>query len=520
MCSIAGIIGFEAHDLYEILMRDQHRGPDGMGKLIVDKDFIIGHNRLSIIDLSHEGKQPMESERYIMSVNGEIYNYKELANIKGNDCKTLLAYFEKHGIDKTLRDINGMFAIALYDKAEEKLHLIVDRFAQKPLYYHSTWQHGAPHFAFASSPAALTGLLPSKIIDKDALQTYWMLGSVMGEQSIFAGIKKVEGATHLIYDVLTGRISKETYWQPQYRSNHEDMGDLIIDAIQKVQVADVPVSLFLSGGIDSTLVASQMKGKSAIHLESPEVVYAQEAAAKFEMDMRIVKSGNVDVEAILQDHFHKSGELSFAAIIPYIAAREASKYFKVGISANGADELFYGYDRTHQKISIQQSEHLFRMGFAKEKLSTWPLPYDDRLSEGSWIELKRYVECDLNKTLDFASMAHGLEMRCPFLDHRLVELALSIPEADHRGGYGSKAILKNMLKKMGFGNNFLTRDKIGFSLHEEPPTLSAMKNTAHIWCDENGFLPTWDYPKFTRRDEIYTKSAALGFYHWFKVWMK
>lgn len=526
MCSIAGVIGFEKTKFYEVLVRDQHRGPDGCGKRLFDDDFIIGHNRLAIIDTSDEGRQPMESDRYVLSVNGEIYNYKDLANITGNDSKTLLAYFERHGIDKTLRDINGMYAIALYDKHEERLHLITDRFAQKPLYYHSMWQHGAPHFAFASSPAALTSLVPSVRIDPEALQTYWLLGSVMGDKSIFEGIRKVPGATHLTYDTMTGKMDTEVYWTPQYRANHDDIEDLVLDAIRTVQVADVPVFLFLSGGIDSTLCASQMEGKEAVHLESPERIWAEEVARKYRMNLRHVGSELIDVEACLEDYFYKCGEPSAAALIPYITAREASKFCKVAICANGADELFFGYNRTHDQIRRPQHENIFRMGCAGDLGLDDLVPslakLDDRLSPGRWLELKTFVECDLNKTLDFASMAHGLEMRSPFLDHRLVELALSIPEEFHRSsehGFESKAILKEMLFKMGFSVPFITREKIGFSLHSEPLKLSVMKAKAFRWCIDEGFL-TVDESKLNKRDSMYLQSAAIGFKKFHDVWMK
>ena len=135
---------------------------------------------------------------------------------------------------------------------------------------------------------------------------------------------------------------------------------------------------------------------------------------------------------------------------------------------------------------------------------------------GRWEELNSYVQYDLNQTLDFASMCHGLEVRCPFLDHRLVEMALSIPESVHRA-QGNKTILKNMLRKFGFGNHFLNRAKLGFSLHTQPENLESLIATAWRWVQKEGFLNIQG-KKLTPRDDRYLKMSALSFYYWHQVW--
>jgi asparagine synthetase B (glutamine-hydrolysing) len=140
---------------------------------------------------------------------------------------------------------------------------------------------------------------------------------------------------------------------------------------------------------------------------------------------------------------------------------------------------------------------------------------DDRLSWGRNLELQTYVQYDLNKTLDFASMAHGVEMRSPFLDHRLVEAALSIPEGIHRKK-GNKTILKEMLRKMGFSPQFLDRPKIGFSLTKQPKDLNRQLDLAWKWVKQEEFL-TCDDAKLNGRDYQYLRMSALGFYYWFKA---
>src|SRR5207253_2343277 len=194
----------------------------------------------------------------------EIYNYKELqgylhtnddlGNCKhiGNDAKTLLLLIDKFGIEQTLSYLNGMYAFAVYDRQEQKIHLVVDRFGQKPLYYY----HSGNKFAFASSVGALMHLNDKWKIDEEGLQSYWLLGSTMGENSIISGIKRVPGSHILTYNIQKNVSSCSRYWEPKYQSDTNCIEELILDSINKVKVSDVPVYTFLSGGIDSTLVAS------------------------------------------------------------------------------------------------------------------------------------------------------------------------------------------------------------------------------------------------------------------------
>jgi asparagine synthetase B (glutamine-hydrolysing) len=135
---------------------------------------------------------------------------------------------------------------------------------------------------------------------------------------------------------------------------------------------------------------------------------------------------------------------------------------------------------------------------------------------GRFYELKTYVQYDLNKTLDFASMCHALEVRSPFLDHRLVEMALSIPESVHRNRE-PKHILKDMLRRFGFNEQFLTRAKIGFSLHKQPKDLDKLIQKTWYWVQAEGFLRI-DEKKLNGRDLRYLQMSALSFYYWYLVW--
>ena len=402
-----------------------------------------------------------------------------------------------------------MYAFGVYDNKENKIHLVADRFAQKPLYYY----HRGARFYFASTPAALYELEPYWQINRDALQSYWLLGSVMGEDSIFCGIKKLNASEHLTYDIATNSVKIERYWEPQFQTNTKDIEDLVLDAIRLTKVSDVPIHIFLSGGIDSTLVASQHLEGLAIHLDSPERQYAQQAADRFGIDLKIVYPESIQTASYLTDYSKQCGEPTMAGLIPYTTAKEVSKFGKVAISANGADELFFGYDRTSENVNRKQSEHIFRMPlFGKGTISSRKI---DRLSSGRLLELDSYVQFDLNKTLDFASMCHSLEVRNPFLDHRLVEMALSIPEKEHRAN-GNKTILKRMLKKMGFADEFLNRPKLGFSLHRKPERLDVLIKGAFDWVQQNEFLNIKGL-SLSERDRKYLEMSALGFFYWFKA---
>lgn len=514
MCGIAGLIGYGHDECLKVLSHQNKRGPDNTGWILKDGVF-LGHNRLSIIDLSEKGNQPMSGGRYTLTYNGEIYNYKELDYSEGNDARALLNYIEKHGINKAIQDANGMYAYCCFDAVLQQIHLVVDQFGQKPLYY---CQPGAS-FVFASSVGAIMQLRDKWKIDEEGLASYWLLGAPMGESTMISGIKKLTGSHHLIYDIRENKVSIERYWQPTFQENTSGIEDLIFDAINKVKVADVQPFVFLSGGIDSTLVASQFKGGAAVHLNSPEIDYAWQVREKFDLNMCVVDPQNINVAEALTDYAFQVGEPSMAALIPYVTSKEVGQFAKVAISANGADELFFGYDRTSENITERQRNHIFRKDLLNGAF--WPefVDRDDpMISLGRWAEVSTYVQFDLNRTLDAAAMCHSLEVRSPFLDHRLVEMALSIPEAKHLDiQLGRKAILKRMLQKMDFHKEFLTRPKLGFSLHKEPPNMEGLKVQAWAFVKQNGFLKC-DDKKLSGRDERYLKMAALSFYYWYQTW--
>lgn len=517
MCGIVGNIGFDV-ELWGKQMRSiAHRGPDDSGSILIFPNISFGHTRLSILDLSETGRQPMTTYRYVLTYNGEIYNYKEFYRGPLNDAGALLELIERYGPIKALEYLNGMFAFAVYDRQENKLYLAVDRFGQKPLYYYENGEG----FAFASTPAALTHLRSSWELDRDALQTYWEMGAVASDCSLFDGIKKLLAAHVLIYDVGKKTIQISRYWSPGLGSyTIRDVEDLLAQAITRVKLSDVPISLLLSGGIDSSIIATMCAGIKAFHLESPEYEYAQLVAQKYSIDLHLVETGAVWVERELTDLAQTSGVPCMAGLIPYITAQAVSKMSKVGISAYGADELFFGYNRTQDRHHSEQIQHIFRR---RVDLNFYRKHWDiDNEAGGRMLELYSFIQFDLNQTLDFAAMAHGVEVRNPYLDHELVEAALSLPYSEHvTRRYGNKAILKSILSRAGFDNSFLTRPKIGFSLHKEPGDMDIHRRTAVNWCVENKFLDLGKFELtglFGGRNRRYLEASALSFYYWCKFW--
>lgn len=501
MCGISGTVNGEVRMIVE---KQKFRGPDFFAYEMCTRTT-LGHNRLSIIDLSESGNQPMGYGNYSITFNGEIYNYEELKEylplhndygdlLPGGDTFTFLRYIQKFGIEKALNDSIGMFAFGLYDKKENKIHLIVDRLGEKPLYYF----HEENKFVFASCPQALLHLKDKWKINESALFSFWKLGAVM-EDSIFEGIKRVYASEWVTYDINENKITKKKYWEPQYKPN-EDLEELIFDAVNYVKVSDVPVYVFLSGGIDSTLVSSQ-RFENAIHMDSPELPYARQVAEKFKMNLKVISPKQTDAVEAMADYVSKCGEPSMSALIPYLTAKEASKFCKVAISANGADELFFGYDRTSETVSRNQIDHIFRYFGANDLFET-------SIRNGRQFELQTYIEHDLNKTLDFASMAHSLEVRSPFLNHKLVEAALSTPKEK----IGRKQILKNILKRYGFTDQFLNRPKQGFSLYQKPYNYDV--DGAYKWAIQNGRLMQRNY---SPRDLQYLKASAFSFKIWFET---
>lgn len=520
MCGILGLISNDHSPLIKMTEHQKMRGPDGTGSFF-SENVAIAHNRLAIIDLSEGGKQPMESDRWVLSYNGEIYNHMELRRRLGpmtwkshSDTLTLLMCIEHKGIDWTLNNIEGMFAFAAYDKFEKVVYLATDPMGIKPLYYY----YDNKTFAFASSPGALTYLKDKWSFSRESLIDFLALGATY--HPFFSGIRKLFGGQLRKFDTKTGALNlSRWYWMQDYTGITEsDVLDAVKESINSVKIADVPLFMFLSGGVDSSVVASQCFGMNAVHLASPEEEFARQAASKYSNPFHIVHPRDYDAKICLEDYARQSGDCAMGAVIPYIVSKEIAKMGKVAISANGADELFGGYDRITGQICEKQWGHIFRQYFTQdEDQSSW-MTWRQYYGSDRQLELSTYVQFDLNKTLDFASMCHGLEVRVPFLNRKVVEMALSLPFEKHVKQGRRKAILKEFLEKEGFSRQFIDRPKVGFSLHYQPQNHEKLKKEGVLLLKNEFGID----PKFTGiyagRDQRYYEASAASFLCWWNVW--
>jgi asparagine synthase (glutamine-hydrolysing) len=398
MCGITGFfepVGFRLAEAEAILltMRDRllHRGPDDAGVWLDAKAGIaLGHRRLSILDLSPAGHQPMisTSGRYVLIFNGEIYNHLELRRLveassqlswRGySDTESLLAAIEYWGLEKTLKKTVGMFALALWDRQECHLSLARDRIGEKPLYY--GWQRGS--FLFGSELKALRAH-PSfeNRIDQNVLPLYLACGYIPTPWSVWNGIYKLPAGTTLTVNVShTGQLPVPLpYWSfsnvalygeanPFNGSDNEAIDTLestLRDAVINQMVSDVPLGVFLSGGVDSSTVAALMQSNFNRPVKTfsigfhetayNEAEYAKAVAASLgteHTELYVTEQHALDIIPSLHQMYDEPfGDSS--SIPTYLVSRMTKAHVTVALSGDGGDELFAGYDRYNKVLKAQ-----------------------------------------------------------------------------------------------------------------------------------------------------------------------
>lgn len=527
MCGIAGAFNLRLEVVQKMTEHQGSRGPDffdidAYGERM---EVIFGHSRLSIVDKSENSNQPISAGGLHLVYNGETYNYDP--KLYASDTQMILSTLKWVTNDEVLtkfcNSLNGMFAFAFYDEFTGNITLVRDRFGIKPLYY--TIQKD--YFAFASTPAAVQMTKTGWKESEKGLQEYLSLGATM-LHSLFEGIEAVPPGHFLTYSVKTQTVKITRWYYPKFHEKAiETIEERVTQAIDRVKLTcDERQIVLLSGGIDSTLVASRYRSLSAIHLRSPEQEYAEAVAKKFDLDLSIVDPEACSAEEGLMDYVTKSGDPTMAGLIPWITCREIKKLgYRVAITANGADELFFGYDRMSGP-SEDQRRHIMRdFSFTQEingAIEQIFLTSEERGLETSRpkpfhrLEIGAYLTHDLNKTLDFASMCHSVEVRVPYLDHELVEAAISLPQNVHIGKYGNKTILKKMLLGLGFDFDFIHRPKVGFSLHYSPSDWNPLQDRAMKWYEKSGYEQL--SPKATARQKNYHSATVAGLYIWNKIY--
>ncbi|MBF0294467.1 MAG: asparagine synthase (glutamine-hydrolyzing) [Magnetococcales bacterium] len=384
MCGITGLVSTHGADFDRFSgMTDAlaHRGPDARGEFRAP-GIALGHRRLSIIDLSEAANQPMHNEdgSLILVANGEIYNHRELRESlgrkghrfrSGSDCEVLLHRYEELGED-LLEGVNGMFAFALWDRNRNRLLVAVDRFGKKPLYYAAL---GA-RFALASEMHALLHLpWVEKSLDPVALDRYLTFRHVPAPLTMLQAVRKLEPATLLVWE--SGRIATRRYWRPRPAITPETVYDATVvdrfealfdDAVALRLQSDVPLGLYLSGGVDSAAVASSMARQQTTgdrisytigfdyrHNEHPR---AQRVAAHLGFDFNPVEVEPELFGSTAKIAFHLDEPFGDMLCLPaYCLAREARKRLTVVLTGDGADEILNGY--FHQRLMMLRERNLW-----------------------------------------------------------------------------------------------------------------------------------------------------------------
>ncbi len=383
MCGIAGFCNNPTNwreNIERMNERMRHRGPDAGGVWAnEDKSVVLGHRRLSILDLSENGAQPMlsASERYVCVFNGEIYNYRSIrdrliaekrvtAFRGGSDTEVLLSAFEAYGVKETLAMCKGMFAIALFDRQEKRLTLMRDRIGEKPLYY--GFVNGS--FVFASdiaSIAALEGF--NNEIDTQVLQIYFIHGYIPAPYSIYKNIYKLDAGCILELDAPFDKPAISQYWSVRetakkgqanlFKGSRQEAADelerLLKESIAEQMVADVPVGAFLSAGIDSSTIVALMQAQSDRKVktftigmdekEYDEAVYAKEIAGHLGTEHTQMYISPDDAKAVIPRLAGIFGEpFADSSQIPtYLVSKLTREHVTVSLSGDAGDELFCGY---------------------------------------------------------------------------------------------------------------------------------------------------------------------------------
>ncbi len=578
MCGISGKV---YADQERIVSRDllksmcdamQHRGPDDEG-FYVNGNVGLCMRRLQVIDLPG-GHQPMSNEDGSLWIvfNGEIYNYKKLRNrLEGlghsfrtsSDTETILHLYEERGVN-CVDELHGMFAFAIWDQRTRVLFLARDRLGKKPLYY-SMFGGG---LVFSSELQSLLRDPDLDLeIDPKAVDEYLTYLFVPHPRTIYRGIFKMPPATSGVF--VDGQLSLQRYWQVRYDEVNrkitedeavEELDARLGEAVKMRLLADVPVGSFLSGGLDSTLVASLMQRESNATVKTfsigfkessfNELEHAREAARFLETDHEEYVV-SYDVEELLPGLINHFGEpfADSSAIPAYHIARATRTSATVALSGDGGDEVFGGYRRykarkwanIYNRIfgaplggpiewvvgqvpepsiyygasRLKKTKRFLEFAAAvrarpqtswgfflnpREKRWLYSEEFVDTLNKDPagesfepyyrqmrhtpnqymmWLDLMTYLPDDILTKIDRTSMARSLEVRCPLLDHKVVEFMAQVPYNLKIKGANSKVLLRKLAERY-VPERILRRPKQGFAI----PLSAWIRDQLRPWVEE------------------------------------
>lgn len=391
MCGICGELRFDGAPVNPAAldaMRDRiaHRGPDHADRYVASHGQAgLGFRRLKIIDLSAPANQPMPNEdgSVLVVFNGEIYNYLELRAglvARGHtfrsrsDTETIVHLYEERGAD-CIAELDGMFAVAIWDEREQRLTLARDRAGKKPLYYH----HDGRRILFASEIKAFFGHPDfSGEIDRDAVAPYFLYGYVPGPATFYRGVQQVEPASVVSID-RSGRIASRRYWTLAYppaaspapvaadrTAATARVRELVTSAVQRRLMSDVPLGAFLSGGIDSTVVVGVMRQLGVTPLKTfsigfegdeayDETAFARSIAEGFGTDHTEFKVRPSALDLLDTLIWHHDGAFGDSSAIPtYLVAKLTRAHVTVALTGDGGDEVFAGYLRFRAAIGADR----------------------------------------------------------------------------------------------------------------------------------------------------------------------
>ncbi len=501
MCGIVGIyskIGIDRSQVEKATLLIRHRGPDNYG-FYFDSMIGLGHRRLSIIDLSEKGKQPITNEKQDMHLvyNGEIYNFKELRGeleflghrFKSNTDSEVVLHAYEEWKENCLKRFNGMFAFAIWDDRNKRLFLARDRAGIKPLYYF----FDKDRFIFASEIKSILEFDIKKQINEKILYDYFNYFIQIGNETLFENIKTLEPAHYLIIDIKNNQVTKEKWWDFEYDENIisekfmvNRFLELFEDSIKKRMISDVPLGVFLSGGLDSSAIVAMMKKFSP---DIKTFCVGSDETSETSMARKVSKHFNTDHEEIMISPesfekelpnmvWHYDLPISFASSIPlYFVSQLTKGKATVVLTGEGADELFAGYHRYARITKARKTSKFLRpFAFTKNLFDFSDPRYQKNvellfkfnpdyatdlniligkerdevllveknsflrdqvvsllnekktnfLNKLLYLEFKTYL-VELLRKQDKMSMAASIESRVPYLDHRIIEFAAKLP---------------------------------------------------------------------------------------------
>lgn len=580
MCGIIGAVGNDSQDLTRVINHGlptlRTRGPDDEGMMVFES-AVLGHTRLAIIDLV-TGAQPMKDNKQdiAISFNGEIFNYKELRQeleqkghqfTTNSDTEVILKAYSEYG-DNCPEYLDGQFAFAIWDNKRKRLFMARDRFGEKPFFY----SLHDDTFLFASEIKALlaTGLI-RKNLDYTSLDNYLSLYFIPPWRSIYRDITPLPPAHIAIFE--NGKLTIARYWSlkrvPAVMSFNDaasQVREMLTTSVQSRMIADVEVGVFLSGGIDSSIVTALAKPYATWPLKSfsagfdehiNELPYAREVAAHIGTDHyeRNISVDLSDIRAITRYYDEPLGDSS--NIPTSLIAKLAREKVAVALSGDGGDELFFGYGhyRAHWHLPMYKKALALALGYSpdtlykrshlnmfsvSERTRLWKerevVEYDVTrhidLSEAetplqrlNLLDMYLKLPGDMLTKVDRSSMMRSLEVRSPFLNHELAQFAFNLPDEYKTTRTRGKTILEKACTDL-LPKSVFARKKQGFGA---PLKHWLKEESVHAVLDD-----MWRDPRISSflnvdlirsyRDAFYAGDNTLSYKLWMlftlELWMR